>query len=204
MNGAPAKPISGVAPSSAVSSRTASVMYGDVVGREVAQLGEVGARCGSGSATTGPTPGTMSRSTPMAVSGTTMSEKKIAASTPCRRTGCRVISVTSSGGGRTPASATPSRTSRYSGSERPAWRMNHTGVCGTGCWRVARTRAEPAVATRTASPGLAVRAVGREASGAGVVTTRHPPTPRAAPDRASRVYRAVTAAPPTARATPTC
>ncbi|GAB1338485.1 hypothetical protein ACE1SV_50750 [Streptomyces sp. E-15] len=26
----------------------------------------------------------------------------------------------------------PSRTLRYSGSERPAWRMNHTGVCGTG------------------------------------------------------------------------
>ena len=24
----------------------------------------------------------------------------------------------------------PSRTVRYSGSERPAWRMNHTGVCG--------------------------------------------------------------------------
>ena len=26
----------------------------------------------------------------------------------------------------------PSRTLRYSGSERPACRMNHTGVCGVG------------------------------------------------------------------------
>lgn len=26
----------------------------------------------------------------------------------------------------------PSRTLWYSGSERPACRMNHTGVCGTG------------------------------------------------------------------------
>ena len=50
-----------------------------------------------GWATTGPTPGLMSRSTPTAFSGTTMSLKRIAASTPCRRTGCRVISVTRSG-----------------------------------------------------------------------------------------------------------
>jgi hypothetical protein len=40
------------------------------------------ARVSTGSATTGPTPGLMSRSTPTALSGSTMSEKKIAASTP--------------------------------------------------------------------------------------------------------------------------
>ena len=33
---------------------------------------------------------------------------------------------------------TPSRSLRYSGSERPAWRMNHTGVCDTGSPRTAR------------------------------------------------------------------
>ena len=36
----------------------------------------------------------------------------------------------------------PARSSRYSGSERPAWRMNQTGVCGTRLPRAARTRAE--------------------------------------------------------------
>ena len=32
---------------------------------------------------------------------------------------------------------TPSRSARYSGSDRPAWRMNQTGVCGTGSPRAA-------------------------------------------------------------------
>jgi hypothetical protein len=40
-----------------------------------------------GSATTGPVPGSMSRSIPAAATGTTMSLKRIAASTPWRRTG---------------------------------------------------------------------------------------------------------------------
>ncbi len=73
-----------------------------------------------GWATTGPTPGTMSRSTPIALSGTTMSEKKIAASTPNRRTGCRVISVIMSGRLQASSIAVPSRSARYSGSARPA------------------------------------------------------------------------------------
>ena len=50
----------------------------------------------TGSAITGPVPATMSRSMPAALSGTTMSENRIAASTSCRRTGCMVISQTSS------------------------------------------------------------------------------------------------------------
>ena len=33
----------------------------------------------------------------------------------------------------------PSRSARYSGSDRPACRMNHTGVCGTGSRRQARS-----------------------------------------------------------------
>src|SRR5215212_3483491 len=36
----------------------------------------------------------------------------------------------------------PSRTLRYSGSERPACRMNHTGVCGTGSRLQALRKAE--------------------------------------------------------------
>ncbi len=39
---------------------------------------------------------------------------------------------------------TPSRTFRYSGSDRPAWRMNHTGVRDVASPRQARTRSEPA------------------------------------------------------------
>jgi hypothetical protein len=71
-----------------------------------------------------------------------MSEKKIAASTPYLRTGCMVISTTSSGRMHASSMATPSRILRYSGSERPAWRMYQTGVCGTGSRRAARRKAE--------------------------------------------------------------
>ena len=84
----------------------------------------------------------MSRSTPTAFSGTTMSLKRIAASTPYRRTGCRVISATRSGRRQASSIAVPARTARYSGSERPACRMNHTGVYGTGSRRQARRNAE--------------------------------------------------------------
>src|SRR6478609_7983230 len=66
----------------------------------------------------------------------------MAASTPYRRTGCIVISVTRSGRMHESSIAMPSRTLRYSGSERPAWRMNHTGVCGTGSRRHALRKAE--------------------------------------------------------------
>ncbi len=80
----------------------------------------------------------------------------MAASTPKRRTGCSVISTTSSGVAQASSIAVPSRSLRYSGSARPAWRMNHTGVCGTGCLRQARTKAESAVAARAAAAsGLA-------------------------------------------------
>jgi len=81
-----------------------------------------------GVSSTGPRPGTISTSTPAALSGTTISENKIAASTSWRRTGCSVISASSSGMKQESSIAMPSRTSRYSGRERPAWRMNHTGV----------------------------------------------------------------------------
>jgi hypothetical protein len=59
----------------------------------------------------------------------------------------------------------PSRILRYSGSDRPACRMNQTGVCGTGRPRQARTNAE--------SPGV---------DGEGAVVTRDMvPCARSAP-----------------------
>ena len=96
MNGAPANPISGVAPSSPTRVCTDSVMKGTWSGVR-SGIASTSASVVTGFATTGPTPGLMSRSTPTALSGSTMSEKKIAASTAYRRTGCMVISTTSSG-----------------------------------------------------------------------------------------------------------
>ena len=78
--------------------------------------------------TTGPIPVLMSTSIPTARSGTTMSLNKTAASTSYRRSGCRVISVISSGRVHESSIEMPSRTRRYSGSDRPACRMNQTGV----------------------------------------------------------------------------
>ncbi|BDZ41677.1 hypothetical protein GCM10025865_09760 [Paraoerskovia sediminicola] len=88
---------------------------------------------------TGPTPEAISTSTPASRSGTTMSEKKMPASTPWRRTGCSVISDARSGRRHESSMPTPARASLYSGSDRPAWRMNHTGVrSGRSPW-IART-----------------------------------------------------------------
>ncbi len=128
-----------------------------------------------GSATTGPTPGTMSRSNPIAFSGSTMSLKKMAASTPYRRTGCSVISVTSSGRVHASSIVVPLRSSRYSGSDRPACRMNHTGVCGTGCRRQARMNAEFCGFSRSlASPDDTVRSCHGPATTAHAGITQRP------------------------------
>ncbi|GGT07263.1 hypothetical protein GCM10010240_45770 [Streptomyces griseoviridis] len=54
--------------------------------------------------------------------------------------------MTSSGRVQDSSMGTPSRTLRYSGSERPACRMNHTGVCGTGSRLHALRNAESYVA----------------------------------------------------------
>ncbi len=80
MNGPPAKPISGLPPSSATRLVTASVTYGTSPGSR----GRSRARPASsrmGSSMTGPTPGLMSMAKPTARSGTMMSLKKMAAST---------------------------------------------------------------------------------------------------------------------------
>jgi hypothetical protein len=64
----------------------------------------------------------------------------MAASTPYRRTGCNVISVTMSGRVHDSSIGTPSRSRRYSGSDRPACRMNHTGGRLVRSPRQARTK----------------------------------------------------------------
>ena len=69
-----------------------------------------------------------------------MSANITAASTSWRRTGCSVTSAHSSGVPVTSQKEWRSRIARYSGSDRPAWRMNHTGVRSTGSRRAARTR----------------------------------------------------------------
>ena len=68
-----------------------------------------------------------------------MSANITAASTSCRRTGCSVTSAVSSAERLTSKNACCSRIARYSGSERPACRMNHTGVRSTASRRAART-----------------------------------------------------------------
>jgi hypothetical protein len=86
VNGAPANPISGVSPSSGRSSRTASATKPTASGSS-GWIAATSSSVATGMATTGPVPGTMSRSTPAAATGTTMSLNRIAASTPWRRTG---------------------------------------------------------------------------------------------------------------------
>jgi hypothetical protein len=65
--------MSGVGPSSATSSRTACATKSTASGVSTG-IFSTSALVRTGEATTGPTPGTMSRSTPAALSGTTMSE----------------------------------------------------------------------------------------------------------------------------------
>ena len=71
-----------------------------------------------------------------------MSLNKMAASTSYRRSGCMVISVISSGRVHESSMEMPSRSFRYSGSDRPACRMNQTGVYGTGSRRQACKKAD--------------------------------------------------------------
>ena len=92
-----------------------------------------------GSAITGPTPSTSSTPTPIATTGVMMSANITAASTPWRRTGCSVTSAVNSADRLISKKAWRSRISRYSGRDRPACRMNHTGVRSTDSRRTART-----------------------------------------------------------------
>ena len=70
---------------------------GVLLGLEGPEPVEVRRRPRTAASTTGPIPGCMSTPNPMAATGTTMSENRMAASTPYRRTGWRVSSAASSG-----------------------------------------------------------------------------------------------------------
>src|SRR5215471_18455016 len=96
----------------------------------------------NGWAVTGPTPGLMSMSRPTARSGTTMSLNRIAASTANRRSGCSVSSAITSAVVQAASMLWRSLTARYSGSDRPACRMNQTGVAVTGSRRQARRNSD--------------------------------------------------------------
>ncbi len=127
MNGAPANPMSGTSPNSDTSCVTACVIGATWCGSSIF-IAWASATVRTGWSITGPTSGTMSSSMPDARSGTTMSENRIAASTPCLRTGCSVISVISSASKHACIMVFLARNGRYSGSDRPACRMNHTGM----------------------------------------------------------------------------
>ncbi len=168
MNGAPAKPMRGVAPSSATVRATAAAI-GAMSTLSGSGSASICSRLVTGVANTGPRPATISTSSPASLSGTTMSLKKMPASTPCRRTGCRVISAASSGVRQASSIAWPTRSSRYSGSERPAWRMNQTGRVSGRVPRIAASSGESA--TTPERSGW----VGGRASG-GISKVSHPVT----------------------------
>src|SRR3954466_4773387 len=84
----------------------------------------------------------------------------MAASTPWRRTGWRVISAASSGLAMASRMVPSPRMARYSGSDRPAWRMNHTGGYGVGSPRHAARNGASAgavIAVDVTSPRRRVR-----------------------------------------------
>ena len=119
VNGAPAKPISGTDDSRRISrmaSRSGPTAASGSNSRSVSMSS--GVRIGR--AMTGPTPSTISRSTPMPGSGVVMSANRIAASTPSRLTGWSVTSAHRAASRVISTSVARSRIVRYSGSDRPA------------------------------------------------------------------------------------
>src|SRR5262249_46920918 len=142
--------------------------------------------------------GLRSRCGPAAGRGTTMSLNRIAASTANLRSGCSVSSVMTSAVVQALTMLSRSRTARYSGSDLPAWRMNQTGVAGTGSRRHAfrnsdssrgavtwgsshtvRPREPPGKHRR---PAISAPSQRTEASGVpGVAPGQQPPTPDTPP-----------------------
>src|SRR5262249_11442244 len=117
----------------------------------------------TGAPTTGPTFSTSSTSTPIPRTGSMMSANITAASTSCRRTGCSVTSAQSAGCRAISTNPYRLRSSRYSGSERPACRMNQTGVRSTGSRRAARTSDGSTRATLPVAGAVDVRYLPRPA-----------------------------------------
>jgi hypothetical protein len=125
----------------------------------------------------------MSTPTPASLRGMTMSLKKMPASTWWRRTGCSVISLAISGSRHASSMRVPTRSSRYSGSDRPAWRMNHTGARSPRWPRYASTSSDDAVRVLSgcsAGSGTAADA-GAEDEEEGVITGKIIASPACAP-----------------------
>src|SRR3990170_7150619 len=95
----------------------------------------------------GPFPSWNSRGTPIASTGTRMSEKRIAASTPSRSIGWIVTSAASSGVLHIVRNVFFSRIFWYSGRYLPACRMIQTGVTSTGSRRHALRNRYSAIST---------------------------------------------------------
>ena len=153
MNGAPANPMSGTGDelrTSPIASSSGATAASGSNGRKRARSAAVR----TGWSMTGPTPSRMSNAIPSPASGVVMSANRIAASTPRRWTGWSVTSAHRAASRVISSSVARSRMARYSGSARPAWRMNQTGVVSTGRPRAARRyRASARGAAGAASPG---------------------------------------------------
>ncbi len=160
VRGAPAKPITGTGDSrrtARIASRNGATATSGSNGRSRS----TSAPDRTGAAMTGPTPSTSSTATPTPGRGVVMSANMIAASTPSRATGWSVTSVHRAASATICWRVARSRILRYSGSDRPAWRMNQTGVASTGSRRqAARKRVARSVMRRTLGvpPQLSCRA----------------------------------------------
>ena len=129
MNGAPAKPISGTSPSARHQQRHRIGNRRNLLRVKGFHRRRRRRRCAPGARSPARRRARCPGRCPTPRSGTTMSENRIAASTPCRRTGCSVISADQLGvEAGLPSCVFLARSARYSGSERPACRMNHTGT----------------------------------------------------------------------------
>src|SRR6266851_5431804 len=133
VHGAPQKPSSATWRGS--SARTLAIVSSTganaFISKSVASLSRAVAEMIAGDKR-GPSPASNVNFCPSAWGTTRISENRIAASKPNRRTGCSVTSASSTGlkhkSRNDPAFA---RTSRYSGRYRPACRMSQIGVCAT-------------------------------------------------------------------------
>ena len=122
-----------------------------------------------------------------------MSLKRIAASTPYRRTGWSVTSAVSSGRMTTSWKSCSARIARYSGSARPACRMNHTGTVSCGSPRHAAMNGEDDSVTAARSSDDP-RAYARSRSRRAAVASDGP---RAVdPGREERLWPSSTGCPP--------
>ncbi len=161
MNGAPANPITGTGDSRRRSRIASSSGPTDASGSN-GRIRATSAAVRIGRSMTGPTPSTSSTSTPAPGSGVVMSANTIAASTSRRCTGCRLTSAHRAASPTISTRRARSRILRYSGSERPAWRMNQTGVVSTGSPRSARRSRVARAGRSTSGPGHGgERAIGR-------------------------------------------